>query len=155
MAQPPGHGDTGDAGAGDEGTEHQRAGAHGLDDLVLGDGVGENAALNASAMLGAAIAEIDLGTHGSEQFALGLDVADLRDIFEDDLIFGEDGGSHTREGGVFCSGNFDGSEEGIAAAYNKLIHFPSLRKSYEDMGVEIGTEKEAKPSGRRLRRQER
>jgi hypothetical protein len=39
-----GHGDAGDAGAGDERAEDQRAGAHGLDDLVLGDGVGEDGA---------------------------------------------------------------------------------------------------------------
>ena len=38
-----GHGDAGDAGAGDERAEDERAGAHGLDDLVLGDGVGEDA----------------------------------------------------------------------------------------------------------------
>ena len=51
-----GHGDAGDAGAGDERAEDEGAGAHGLDDLVLGDGVGEDAALDAGAVLGAAVA---------------------------------------------------------------------------------------------------
>lgn len=50
-----GHGDTGDAGAGDEWAEDERAGAHGLDDLVLGDGIGEDGAFDAGAMLGAAV----------------------------------------------------------------------------------------------------
>ena len=39
-----GHGDAGDAGARDERAENERASAHGLDDLVLRDGVGEHAA---------------------------------------------------------------------------------------------------------------
>jgi hypothetical protein len=51
-----GHGDAGDAGAGDERTEDEGAGAHGFDDLVLGDGVGEDGALDVSAVLGAAVA---------------------------------------------------------------------------------------------------
>jgi hypothetical protein len=37
-----------------------------------------------------------------EQLALGLDVADLGDVFEDDLVFGEDGGGHAGERGVFA-----------------------------------------------------
>ena len=122
-----GHGDAGDAGAGDERAEDERAGAHGLDDLVLGDGVGEDGALDAGAVLGAAVAELDLGAHGDEELALGLDVADLRDVFEDDLVFGEDGGGHAGERGVLCAGDFDGAEKGIAAAYYELVHRSSLR----------------------------
>ena len=122
-----GHGDAGDAGARDERAEHQRAGAHGLDDLVLGDGVGEDAALDAGAVLGAAVAEFDLGAHGGEQLALGLDVADLGNVFEDDLVLGEDGGGHAGERGVFCSGDLDGAEKRVAAAYYKLVHWVSLR----------------------------
>ena len=117
-----GHGDAGDAGARDERAEDERAGAHGLDDLVLGDGVGEDAALDAGAVLGAAVAELDLGAHAGEELALGLDVADLGDVFEDDLVFGEDGGGHAGEGGVFGSGDFDGAEKRVAAAYYKLVH---------------------------------
>ncbi len=40
-----GHSHAGDAGAGDERAKHEGAGAHGFDDLVLGDGVGEEAHL--------------------------------------------------------------------------------------------------------------
>ena len=78
--------------------------------------------LDAGAVLGAAVAELDLGAHGGEQLALGLDVADLGDVFEDDLVFGEDGGGHAGKGGVFGSGDFDGSEKRITAANNELIH---------------------------------
>ena len=123
-----GHGDAGDAGARDERAEHERTGAHGLDDLVFGDGVGEDAALDAGAMLGAAVAEFDLCAHGDKKLALGLDVADLGDVFEDDLIFGEDGGGHAGKRGVFCAGDFDGAEEGVSSAYDKLIHGVSLRE---------------------------
>ena len=102
--------------------EDERAGTHGFDDLVLGDRVGEDGAADAGAMLGAAGAEIDLCTHGGEQTALGLDVADLGDVLEDDLVFGEDGGSHAGERGVLGSRNLDRAEQRVAPANNKLIH---------------------------------
>ena len=134
-----GHGDAGDAGAGDERAEDERAGAHGLDDLVLGDGVGEDGALDAGAVLGAAVAEFDLGAHADEELALGLDVADLGDVFEDDFVFGEDGGGHAGERGVLGSGDFDGAEKRVAAAYYKLIHAVSLRRFRVEMSSWAGT----------------
>ena len=90
-------------------------------------------------MLGAAVAELDLGAHADEQLALGLDVADLRDVFEDDFAFGEDGGGHAGERGVFCSGDFDGAEKRVAAAYYELVHMTSLRGSGVEMGDCWGT----------------
>ena len=86
------------------------------------------------AVLRASVAEFDLGAHAGEQLALGLDVAYLGDVFEDDLILGKDGGGHAGEGGVLCSGDFDGAKTGIAATYNKLVLSASLR----GFGVEIG-----------------
>ena len=47
-----GHGHARHAGARDKRAEHQRAGAHGLDDFVLGYGIGESAAADGGAMLG-------------------------------------------------------------------------------------------------------
>ena len=123
-----GHGDARDAGAGDERAEDERAGAHGLDDFVFGDGVGEDGAFDTGAVLGAAVAKIDLGTHGGEQAALGLDVADLGNVLQDDLVLGEDGGGHAGQSGVLCAGDFDGAEEGIASANDELIHGDSLRE---------------------------
>ena len=131
-----GHGDACDAGAGDEGAEDEGTGAHGFDDLVLGDGVGEDGALDVGAVLGASIASLDLGSHAGEELALGLDVLDLGDVFEDDFIFGEDGGGHAGERGVFGSGDFDGTEKGVSAAYYELIHLNSLLGSNEEMGDE-------------------
>ncbi len=130
-----GHGDAGHAGAGDERAQDERGGAHGFDDFVLGDGVGEDGAPDVGAVLGAAVAELDFGAHRDEEFALGFDVLHLRDVFEDELVFGEDGGGHAGERGVFGSGNFDGAEKGIAAAYNKLIHVTSLGREAVEMGA--------------------
>ncbi len=73
-------------------------------------------------MLRAAVAELDFGAHGGEQLALGLDVADLGDIFEDDFVFGEDGGGHAGQGRVFCAADADGAEQRIAAADYEFIH---------------------------------
>ena len=84
-------------------------------------------------MLGATISELNLGAHAGEQFALGLNVVDLRDVFEDDLVFGKDGGGHAGESGVFRSGDFDGAEKGISAAYYKLFHLASLRRFRVEM----------------------
>jgi hypothetical protein len=45
-------------------------------------------------VLRAAIAELYFGPHRDQQLALGFNVADLRDVFEDDLILGQDGSGH-------------------------------------------------------------
>ena len=87
-------------------------------------------------MLGAAVAEFDFGAHGGEELALGLDVLDLGDVFEDDLVFGEDGGGHTGERGVLGSGDFDGAEKRVAAADYKLVHRISVRKMVVERGIE-------------------
>jgi hypothetical protein len=128
-----GHSDACDACACDERPEDQGAGTHGLHDLVLCDWIGQDGAFDVSAMLGTAVTELDLSSHAGQELALCLDIVDLRDVFEDDLVFGKNGGGHTRESGVFCSGDFDGTEKGIAAAHYKLVHFHSLRR----FGVEI------------------
>src|SRR5665213_4099107 len=78
------------------------------------------------AVLGAAVAELDRGAHRFEQLALRLDVADLRDVFEYDLVLGEDGRGHAGERGVLCAGNFDGAEQRIAAADDEFVHLVSV-----------------------------
>ena len=90
-------------------------------------------------MLGAAVAEFDFGTHADEELALGLDVADLGDVFEDDFAFSEDGGGHAGERGVFSSGDLDGAEKGIAAAHYELVHFDSLRRFRVEMSNGVGS----------------
>ena len=56
----------------------------------------KNAAADSGAMQGAPIAEFNFGSHRSEQFAFGFDVANLGDVFENHFLFGEDGGGHAR-----------------------------------------------------------
>ena len=72
--------------------------------------------------LRAAVAELDFGAHGCKQLALGLDVADLGNVFEGDFVFGEDGRGHAGQGGIFCARDADGADEGIAAADDEFIH---------------------------------
>ena len=88
---------------------------------------------------------------------LGLNVADTGGYFSrDDLrLPSEDRRRPCREGAEFLApGDFNGSEKGVTAAYNELIHWDSLRKSYEEMGAEIGAETTEAASGGRLRVEE-
>ncbi len=88
----------------------------------LATGSERMAHLMRGAVLSAAIAELDLGAHADEQLALSLDVANLRDVFEDDFALGKDGGGHAGKRGVLSSGDLDGAEKRVAAAYYKLVH---------------------------------
>ena len=117
-----GHGDARHAGAGHQRAQHQGTGAHGFHDFVAGDGIGERAATDGDAIVGAAFALADFRAHGGEQLALGLDVADLGNVFERDLVLSEDGGGHAGEGGVFCARDADGAHQRIAAANDEFIH---------------------------------
>jgi len=94
-------------------------------------------------MLGAAIAEFDFGAHALKQLALGFDVADLGNIFEDDFVLGKDGGGHAGKRGVFGSGDLDRAEKRVAAADYKLVHQASLR----GMRVERVAEMDARVKG--------
>ena len=73
-------------------------------------------------MLGASVAEFDLGAHGGEQVARGLDVAHLRNIFENDGFVGEQGGGHAGERGVLCAADANRAEQRISAADYELVH---------------------------------
>ncbi len=48
-------------------------------------------------MLRAAVAEFNLGAHRGQQSAFGFDIANLRNVFENDRLIGEQGGSHRRQ----------------------------------------------------------
>ena len=114
--------DAGVSAAGDQRAEDQRGGAHGLDQFVGGFGGGEGGAVDGGAVLGASVAEFDFGAHGGEQVARGLDVADLRNVFEDDGLVGEQGGGHAGERGVFRAADADGAEQRLSAADYELVH---------------------------------
>ena len=71
---------------------------------------------NRGAVLGAPVAEFDLSAHGSQQPALGLDIAHLRNIFQDHRLVGEQGRGHGRQRGVFGAADSDRTQQRIAAA---------------------------------------
>ena len=73
-------------------------------------------------MVGASVAEFDLGAHGGEQVARGLNVAHLRNIFEDDGFVGEQGGGHAGKRGVFCATNAHRPKQRLAAADDQFVH---------------------------------
>src|SRR3954466_5296817 len=77
-------------------------------------------------MVCSAIAEFDFSTHGDEELALGLTVADVRNIFQDDGFVGKNRGRHGGKCRVFGAADADGPEQGIAAADNKLVHWVRL-----------------------------
>ncbi len=114
--------DAGASTAGDERSQHERGGPHGLDQFIRRFGSGERARANRGAMMGASVAEFDFGAHGGEQLARGLDVAHLRDVFENHRFVGEQGCRHARQRGVLRATDADRAEQGIAAADYQLIH---------------------------------
>ena len=81
--------DAGAATARDQRSEDERRGSHGLDQFIRRFRSAERARANSGAMLGASVAEFDFGAHGGEELARGLDVAHLRDVFENHRLVGE------------------------------------------------------------------
>ncbi len=73
-------------------------------------------------MLRAAIAEFDFRAHRCQQFALGLDVANLGNVFQDDGLVGEQGRRHGRQCGVLRTADTNGAQQRISAANHKLVH---------------------------------
>jgi hypothetical protein len=94
-------------------------------------------------VLGASVAEFDVGSHGGEQVACGLDVADLRDVFEDDGLIGEQGGGHAGQGGIFGSADADGAEQRLSAADDEFVHKSEFIVA--GMCGEIGVTKKREP----------
>ena len=106
----------------DQRPQHQRGSAHGLDQLVGSFGIDQIAAADRGAMLRAAIAEFDFGAHGGQQLALGLDVAHLGNVFQDDRLVGEQGRRHGRQRGILRAADAHRAQQRIAAANHKLVH---------------------------------
>jgi len=83
---------------------------------------GEIFAVDGGAVMGASVTEFDLGSHGGEKIAGGLDVSYLRNVFEDDGFVGEQGGGHAGKRGIFCAADVDGAEQRLAAADDEFVH---------------------------------
>ena len=75
-------------------------------------------------MLRPSVSQFNFCAHGGQQFASGLNVAHLRDIFQDDWFFREQSGSHGRQCGVLRATDPNGPQQRIAAANYELIHRP-------------------------------
>ena len=85
-------------------------------------GIHQIAAADGGAMLRAAIAELDFGAHRRQQLALGLDVAHLRNVFQNDRLVGEQSRGHRRQRGIFRAADAHRPQQRIAAANYKLVH---------------------------------
>ena len=114
--------DTGPAAPRHQRPQDQRRRAHLLDQFVGGFGSGQIAGANRGAMLRPSVTQFDFGAHGGQQFAGGLDVAHLRNIFQDDGFFSEQGRGHGRQGGVLGAADANCSQQRIAAANYKFVH---------------------------------
>ena len=76
------------------------------------------------AVLGASVAEFDLGAHGGQQVARGLDVADLRNVLENYRLIGEQGRGHAGQRGVLRAADANRAEQRLSAANDEFIHRP-------------------------------
>src|SRR5713226_9477555 len=74
-------------------------------------------------MLRPAVSQFDLGAHGRQQLACGFNVAYLRNVFQNDRFFREQGGGHGWQGGVLGSADPNCSQQRIAAADYKFVHW--------------------------------
>ena len=106
---------------------HQRAenegrGAHGFDQFVRSLGRCQTATADRGAMLGAPVAEFDFRPHRSQQLARSLDIAHLRNVFQDDRLVRQNGGSHGRQSGILGPADANCPQQRIAAADHEFIH---------------------------------
>ena len=124
---PAGQRDAGASAAGHQRPQDERGGAHRLDQFIRGLGSGESARADRGAVMGASVAEFDFGAHGGQQLARGLDVAHLRDVFENDRLIGEQGSRHARQCGILRAADADCAEQRIATADHELIHTDASR----------------------------
>ena len=102
--------DAGAATARDERPQDERRGAHGLDQLIRRFGSGQGAGANRGAVMSSPVAEFYVGAHGGEELACGLDVAHLRNVFENHRFVGEQSRCHARQGGVLRATDADRAE---------------------------------------------
>jgi hypothetical protein len=117
-----GHGDAGHSSAGDERAQDEGTCAHGFDNFVFGLRAGEGAEVDTGDVVGGAGAQFDFCAHGGKEFALGLDVADLGNVFERDFVFSQDGGCHAGKCGVLCARDANCSNQRISTANDELVH---------------------------------
>jgi hypothetical protein len=85
--------------------------------------------------MGASVAEFDFGAHGGEQLARGLDVAHLRNVFENHRFVGEQSRRHARQRGVLRATDAHRAEQRVAPADYELIHVVLPQSPGEDRSL--------------------
>ena len=73
-------------------------------------------------MLRPSVPQFDLRPHRRQQLARGLDVAHLRNVFENDRLFREQRRGHRRQRGILGAADANRPQQRIPAANYKFIH---------------------------------
>ena len=102
--------------------QNQSRSAHGFHQLVGSFRRIKLAAKDSRPVLRAAIAELDLSAHGGQQLARGLNIAYVRNIFQNDRLVSQQSGRHRRQRGVLCPAHSNRAQQRIAATNYKLVH---------------------------------
>ena len=105
--------------AGDEGSQHQDRGPHGLDELV---GRFDRRQLARGDLDRAPDLELDVGPEVAEHMAHGADVTHLGNVVEDDGLLGEQCGADVGQGRVLGSADADGAFQRTTAHDADLFH---------------------------------
>ena len=84
--------------------------------------------MDGGAVMRAAVAQFNFGAHGSEKVARGLNVANLRNIFQDHRLIGQQSGGHAGERGIFCAADVNSAEQRLPSPNDELIHREILRE---------------------------
>ena len=78
--------------------------------------------MNSRPMMRAAVAQFDFGSHGRQQVASGLNVAHLRNIFENDGFFSQQSRGHARQCRILSPADANRAQKRRSAADDKFIH---------------------------------
>src|SRR5690348_13938804 len=77
----------------------------------------------------AAVAQLHLSAHGHEKVALRMNVAHVRNIFQNHGLVCEESGGHRGQCGILGAADADASHQGIATTNYKFIHKTLWRDS--------------------------
>ncbi len=117
-----GQGDARATGARHQRTQHQRGRAHRLHQFVRGFRTDRLTAVNAGAVMGAAVTQFDLRPHLHQQLAHGLDVAHLGDVLQHHGFVGEQRRCHRWKRGILGAADAHRPYQWIAAADYEFVH---------------------------------
>ncbi len=86
-------------------------------------------------MLRPSVSQLDFGAHRRQQLAGGFNVAHLRNIFQNDRLFREQGRGHGRQRGILGAADANCPQQRIAAADHKLIHTAPILMAMAEKSV--------------------